>query len=731
MKNKNRIKKGVLFGTLLLIASLLLVTGCDNPVASGYKNIPDGQGTVTLILGGSGRTIMPVFDADADITTYELTFTPSGGSALPVIIIDVTEIDDFDPVTKIIRPIKLDVGLYTLKVDAKVGSNIVATKTTALDGVEVVAKNDTPVAIELEMIYDGVGTGTFSWDIDISDILTTFGITNVEYFASATMTIEGATPPTITFVDDTNRDPLTNKYKLDDEIDLPSGQYTVTIKFVDGTNGDFVWEEILYVYGGLTSELNETFTIAFFRVPSVDEVLEEILGYDEDNWVAPGEKVKLAPEYAWEQGVDIYDPSYDPNDSDTWIPVPAGNLFYIYSKLSNAELTFTIPAGWKFKKFQTSGLPSPHLDIETNVSATGLSGGETGLVTVTNLAAALNTHVILEYDGAVEGGSLEYRLVLAPTAQYYVVGASASQQIEIAGLTFPRLDGKTAFVEDPCKYSTVTITVADTLGVSVVSGTGATPTISPAPGAGNTTVYTLTNNSDIYTVTVYEKEDSADVVNDVRALNEDNWITDPESLASISESYSIDKTTNDTNLWTALYYIASKLPTDNTIKLTLPDGWEYDGQGTRVVTGSSPTASLARIDDTLNGFILVELDPTYTYDTVFRLSYTREVSSGIAPAYFELTLSPVADFRTNATIATPISIDGGALPSGSGKTYCITDVRPPSTIDIIVDEDSIITVLDEEGNDILDGISPSTAGGQDTYNVSITSQVYNVFITAP
>jgi len=744
MKNENKIMKGVLFGTLLLAAcSLLLVTGCDNPVASGYKNIPDGQGTVTLKLTGAGRTIIPTSMPSA--THYDLYFVAGVvGTNRNIIQLPAGEITD---------AINLDVGIYTLTIYAKDSEGKEIRYAIVLD-IEVNASGNTPVNIGLKPIGNE-GTGTFSWDIVVTGL-------DLDDDYNGTITIEkvdgnGSYDKEFDFVDIVI-DPDT-EVSLSGALPLASGEYTVKIELVGlstssslDEDAKLVWEEYLYVFKNLTSKLELVGSYAldagFFKLPlTQDVVLEVVYDLDENDWVPDAtEQAKLAPEYAWEQGVDKDDPSYDPGDPATWIPIAGGNLYYIYPNLgANQSLAFRIPEGWKYKALDTNP-PPPNDNKPINNSISGLTAGATGLQTVTGLSATGLTHLILEYDEAIGGGSLEYRLILVPTVQYYVVGATPSQQVTFEGasldITFPanKLNGDpaTGFVNDP--GGTITITVADTLGISVASGTSAPPTISSAPGAGSTTVYTLNNNSNIFTVTVYEKQADTDVVDVVDDIDDvEDWIDD-ESLPAISENYAIEEWQGGGGK--AIWYIASKLAiVNNQIKVNLPgEGWEFDPL--TGITGSNASATVVPSTPLANGVITVTIDPTDTVETLLTLTYGREVSSGNQPEYY-VNLVPQMQFNVIADVSATTEVDTGIIAFITGNNVA----DPGDTLDIptgfnstgdpargfVVNagEDVIVTVANvneivviKDNVDVTASLQLVTSGMNSEYTIPGASSVY-------
>jgi len=403
MKNENRIMKWVLFGTLLLAAcSLLLVTGCDNPVASGYKNIPDGQGTVTIRLAGSGRTIMPAWDA-GDIDAYQLTFTPVSPAGADVI--EELDADDPDDITGgVVRAINLLAGTYTLKVDAYAGLTLVATKSTGTGAVNIEAGENTGVNITLELL-DTTGTGIFEWEITLGAGIYTTSLTEL---TTATMTLKKGSEPALlyTFVDDTVVAD-TGEIYLDGSLEnLSAGMYTVTIEFEKTDGARLIWEELLYVYGGLTSTLEEVvFTIDFFRIPTTEEVLNDV--YDLDNvsdWVSDdGTRDAMPENWPFEQGYE----------SDNVTLKPAANLYYIKEALPGTGFIVNIPDGWEIVEIKQP------TDKDDNPVGNVTTSADSGVVNVYGLENEI-TVLVLEYQGGVQGTTPTYDLLLVPTAEFKV-----------------------------------------------------------------------------------------------------------------------------------------------------------------------------------------------------------------------------------------------------------------------------------------------------------------------
>jgi len=169
MKQSSGVWRGLAKFLPLAIAAgfLLLLPGCQNPLANDSARAAGGTGTLSLSIGGTGaeRTILP--EGPGLFDRFELVFTREGDTPLP------TEVW-----TDLNGTIDLQVGRWTLVVTALNAANAQVARGSL--GFEIFTNGTTSGRVVLAPIGDG--NGTFEWDIDLS------AVTDL---VSATMAVTG------------------------------------------------------------------------------------------------------------------------------------------------------------------------------------------------------------------------------------------------------------------------------------------------------------------------------------------------------------------------------------------------------------------------------------------------------------------------------------------------------------------------------------------------------------
>jgi len=225
---------------LFLISSFLFFTGCPDPFVA--HNAANSKGSFSLMLS-EGRTVLPSSPGLGDFAVYNLAFTPtSGGSPVSV---------DRTNATLSKESVLLEPGTYNLTVNAYKDSNksqLMARGTS--NGIVINAGQNTAMAVTLEALLTG-GTGTFSWNITVPQ-----GVT------AAFMTITPAN------TGGTAQQTVTLFSEAGGSRTLNSDQYSLIFN-MEKTDGKSVeWNELLYVYQNLDSNLTFTFTNAHFSESS-------------------------------------------------------------------------------------------------------------------------------------------------------------------------------------------------------------------------------------------------------------------------------------------------------------------------------------------------------------------------------------------------------------------------------------------------------------------------------
>jgi hypothetical protein len=239
----------------LMIIGLLVITGCQGFLEPPVS-VADRSGVLIVSVNGlEGRTILP----QAKLDKYVVTITNEDTDA---VVIDGQELTGS-------KSFELAAGTYTVSAEGYVDGVVIA------EGEEtgvIVGTGATSVNIILEAVADPDINGTFSWDF--SDV-------EGQTVTRAAIKIYAIDD------DDLETDLLEDHAALEitDEVYLPGGVYNVKITLtvdVDGTDTDFSWWEILYIYSGLTSFYDASDVGARSVLPTIPyEVLAG--GYGKDN----------------------------------------------------------------------------------------------------------------------------------------------------------------------------------------------------------------------------------------------------------------------------------------------------------------------------------------------------------------------------------------------------------------------------------------------------------------
>jgi len=284
-------KRGIsaVFVAVLLVTAAL-ITGCPTPESSGGKEkeqLPEGMGAVKISFADtveqSRSTIMP--DSTPYLVTdflggFTLEFKPVGGGAGDTKIVEIASVAASYPA------IPLAAGTYTLDVLAYLGPTAKEKPVAGFSKNNIVINvgQTETIAITLEALADGKGTGTFNWSI-------TNSISVPAAISKATMTISKISPLTPQSPIDLKDDfQAPSSPPVVGHQDLSSGYYYVDFEIIvaDKTNN---FRHILHVYQNMTSAFTYEFKDDHFSIGSVG--LTNIT-YTEPNDIPPILSVAVA-----------------------------------------------------------------------------------------------------------------------------------------------------------------------------------------------------------------------------------------------------------------------------------------------------------------------------------------------------------------------------------------------------------------------------------------------------
>jgi hypothetical protein len=193
---------------------------------------------VKLNLGESiGRTIMPTgYDIDS-FTTFAVSIyeTTTPANTATVTGSPFSSVTDLKAATATVEQGK---G-YTVKIDASISGALAATGTNTFTAGS--GTTPTTVSVDLKVITDGTGNGTFTWN------LTYDGATNFTALGTATLQLVGGTTINIS--------PIASGTKND----VPSGYYTLTVTLQQTDKVPVKFQDKVHIYQGMTSSFTKTF----------------------------------------------------------------------------------------------------------------------------------------------------------------------------------------------------------------------------------------------------------------------------------------------------------------------------------------------------------------------------------------------------------------------------------------------------------------------------------------
>ena len=231
MKSKTSSHYLPLFFPLLLLFSLFIFS-CPSPLTQNSpKKLPEGYGSFSLRIENASRTIFPAIpQVPNGFQSYTLAFTATSGGE------NKTEYRTNENLS---ASVMLKVGTYSLTVSAY-KDGVLAAQGTTDENIVIGSGDSVSGTVTLETISEG-GNGTFNYTVTIS----ASGVT------SATMKIGSMEPVDLLT---TNSDNLT----------LAAGVYNIRFTLIKEGAEEAIWNEILYIRGGLTSNFNITFDENYF-----------------------------------------------------------------------------------------------------------------------------------------------------------------------------------------------------------------------------------------------------------------------------------------------------------------------------------------------------------------------------------------------------------------------------------------------------------------------------------
>jgi hypothetical protein len=244
---------------VVLLVAAALVTGCSTGGGADEEQLPEGYGAVKISFNDTVEqraTILPsgTFSVTDFLGGFTLQFTPTDG-------LGVAQSKDIPAGTYTANSesVLLVAGKYDLVVIAYLEAN--KTKPAAgvtMHDIEIKAGQTKSITIALEALVDGVGTGTFTWNITNS---ITALVTKADMIISPIAGPKGSPTSLLTeftsgsaTVSGTNSTLVSGYYYVDFEL-------TVASKVNN-------FRHILHVYRNLNSVFNYTFTNDHFSIGS-------------------------------------------------------------------------------------------------------------------------------------------------------------------------------------------------------------------------------------------------------------------------------------------------------------------------------------------------------------------------------------------------------------------------------------------------------------------------------
>jgi len=224
----------------------LLIFSCSSHLdLPSTEKLPEGYGSLSLSLD-TGRTILPDTPGLSSFAVYELDFKVAANSSGEAQKTDRTN------ETLASEPVIIKMGTYNLTVKAfwdKEKTKLAAQGTR--DNIVISGGGNTSHNVTLYIENSG-GAGTFDWKVNI----TATGVTRAEMAIKNGTAINGS-PFALALSSETAG-----------VLPLDSGVYEITFTLKKEEGGilkeEAVWNELLYIYGGLTSSFSIKFDDDFF-----------------------------------------------------------------------------------------------------------------------------------------------------------------------------------------------------------------------------------------------------------------------------------------------------------------------------------------------------------------------------------------------------------------------------------------------------------------------------------
>jgi hypothetical protein len=333
-KEKRALRKHFLLCSLLFLACYLIpFASCENNLDTDEAAQPEnGYGKVSVILN-EGRTIFP----STASFQYRYTFTKAGAAAGSVIVPDNE------------GNFILEVGDYTVKVDAQNNSTIMASGVSGRFTVNKIGI--TSVTVRLSPAAS-TGNGTFKYTITVPE------------GAAITITLEKWLSGTNIALESENITPGSGKIGKTGELNLADGFYLFTASIRKGTHLTGI-NEIIYIYPSMKTEYSKEFVDDNFTAIPIRAV--------EISIIAPV-KAEVPAATAAKTGNFTA-------GTVTWSP--SVNVF-LGSTVYTATVTLTADSGYTF-----TGLAAADARINGQAAAVSNNTGET--VTLSHTFPATNT----------------------------------------------------------------------------------------------------------------------------------------------------------------------------------------------------------------------------------------------------------------------------------------------------------------------------------------------------
>jgi len=247
-KARNKSSLSFAFSLTFFLSYLFsfLFLSCPSPFRTTSRlEAPEGFGIFSLSINAQ-RTIMPDAPALSEFAVFELIFHETTGGE------DYTE--RFSAAAS--HTVTLAVGTYDITLNAYLEGPIATPTRLAasgtLTGIEIKSGAMVSETITLAILDSG-GTGTFDWSVNI----TASGVTSAQMTIMQDGAHKGGSP-----IGDL-RTTRSGSPTLD------SGVYNVRFTLIKENNAtgakwEAVWDELLYIYGGLTSSFSITFDDDYF-----------------------------------------------------------------------------------------------------------------------------------------------------------------------------------------------------------------------------------------------------------------------------------------------------------------------------------------------------------------------------------------------------------------------------------------------------------------------------------